>query len=248
MPYYRAEKIYYEEMDDRRSHGRDMLYSPHHHRHSYHPEDERYRRDGYPEYYSGYDDGHRRSSHSHHYRPHSSRQEITPSPRSRELMPVPNHYPDENRYEKPQQMISLKEAKDLVVTAVKELNATPTAPKPQRVVREEDYQLLQQRVNDFVSPDMSHYDEQIAVLRSEISTVLEEVSLVNDVASNLSKNINDDIKDLKQDIRAIDKVVNDVEDRVKDTERELSQDLKVIEQELEDKIQKILANPLAGVK
>ena len=111
-----------------------------------------------------------------------------------------------------------------------------------------DYQLLQQRVDDFVSPDMSHYDEQIAVLRSEISTVLEEVSLVNDVASNLSKNINDDLKDLKQDIRAIDKVVNDVEDRVKDTERELSQDLKVIEQELEDKIQKILANPLAGVK
>jgi methyl coenzyme M reductase subunit C-like uncharacterized protein (methanogenesis marker protein 7) len=56
------------------------------------------------------------------------------------------------------------------------------------------------------------------------------------------------LKDLKQDIRAIDKVVNDVEDRVKDTEREISQDLKVIEQELEDKIQKILANPLAGVK
>ena len=111
-----------------------------------------------------------------------------------------------------------------------------------------DYQLLQQRVNDFVSQDMSHNDEQIAVLRSEISTVLEEVSLVNDVANNLSKNINDDIKDLKQDIRAIDKVVNDVEVRVKDTERELSQDLKVIEQELEDKIQKILANPLAGVK
>ena len=111
-----------------------------------------------------------------------------------------------------------------------------------------DYQLLQERVNDFVSPDMSHYDEQIAVLKSEISTVLEEVSLVNDVASTLSKNINDDIKDLKNDIRSIDKVVNDVEDRVKDTERELSKDLKVIEEELEDKIQKILANPLAGVK
>ena len=111
-----------------------------------------------------------------------------------------------------------------------------------------DYQLLQERVNSFVSPDMSHYDEQIAVLKSEISTVLEEVSLVNDVASTLSKNINDDLKDLKQDIREIDKVVNIVEDRVKDTERELAQDLKIIEQDLEDKIQKILANPLAGVK
>ena len=151
MPYYRAEKIYYEEMDDRRSHGRDMMCSPHHHRHSYHPENERYRRDGYPEYYSEYDDGHRRSAHSHHHRSHSSRQEITPSPRARELMPVPNHYPDEKRYEKPQQMISLEDAKDLVVTAVKELNATPTAPKPQRVVSEEDYQLLQQLRSDQAS-------------------------------------------------------------------------------------------------
>jgi len=111
-----------------------------------------------------------------------------------------------------------------------------------------DYQDMKSKILSYTAPDLSHYDTQIEVLRSEISTVLEEVSLVNDVASNLSKNINDDIKDLKQDIRAIDKVVNDVEDRVKDTERELSQDLKVIEQELEDKIQKILANPLAGVK
>ena len=35
-----------------------------------------------------------------------------------------------------------------------------------------DYQLLQQRVNEFVSPDMSHYDEQIAVLKTEISISL----------------------------------------------------------------------------
>ena len=107
-----------------------------------------------------------------------------------------------------------------------------------------DYQLLQQRVNDFVSPDMSHYDEQIAVLRSEISTVLEEVSLVNDVASNLSKNINDDIKDLKQDIRAIDKVVNDVEDRQKEDARELLDELKLVEDSLDLKLNKALNNPL----
>ena len=111
-----------------------------------------------------------------------------------------------------------------------------------------DYLSMKEKILLYTEPDLSSYDEQIAVLKSEISTVLEEVSLVNDVASTLSKNINDDIKDLKNDIRAIDKVVNDVEDRVKDTERELSQDLKVIEEELENKIQKILANPLAGVK
>ena len=110
-----------------------------------------------------------------------------------------------------------------------------------------DYQDMKAKILSYTAPDLSHYDTQLEVLKSEISTVLEEVSLVNDVANNLSKNINDDIKDLKKDIRSIDRVVNDIEDRVKDTERELSQDLKVIEQELEDKIQKILANPLAGI-
>ena len=75
---------------------------------------------------------------------------------------------------------------------------------------------LNETVSSIEKPDLSHYDTQLEVLKSEISTVLEEVSLVNDVASNLSKNINDDLKDLKQDIRAIDKVVNDIEDRVKE--------------------------------
>ncbi len=111
-----------------------------------------------------------------------------------------------------------------------------------------DYQTLQQRVNDFISPDMSNYDEQIAVLKSEISSVLEEVSLVNDVASQMQTTIREDLKEIKQDVRAIDKVVNDTEDRVKANEREISEDFKILEKEIDDKIRKALNNPLSGVK
>jgi hypothetical protein len=111
-----------------------------------------------------------------------------------------------------------------------------------------DYQTLQQRVNDFISPDMSKYDEQIAVLKSEVSMVLEEVSLVNDVATSLKNDLRDDIKTMKTDIRAIDKVVNDIEDRVKANEREISTDFKILEKEIDDKIRKALNNPLSGVK
>lgn len=111
-----------------------------------------------------------------------------------------------------------------------------------------DYQTLQQRVNDFISPDMSKYDEQIAVLKSEVSMVLEEVSLVNDVAQSLKNDLRDDIKTMKADIRAIDKVVNDIEDRVKANEREISEDFKILEKEIDDKIKKSLSNPLAGIK
>ncbi len=111
-----------------------------------------------------------------------------------------------------------------------------------------DYQILQSRVENFISPDMSKYDEQIAVLKSEVSMVLEEVSLVNDVATSLKNDLRDDIKTMKADIRAIDKVVNDIEDRVKANEREISTDFKILEKEIDDKIRKALNNPLAGVK
>jgi hypothetical protein len=111
-----------------------------------------------------------------------------------------------------------------------------------------DYQTLQSRVENFISPDMSKYDEQIAVLKSEISSVLEEVSLVNDVASQMQTTIREDLKLIKSDVRAIDKVVNDIEDRVKANEREISTDFKILEKEIDDKIRKALNNPLAGVK
>ena len=53
---------------------------------------------------------------------------------------------------------------------------------------------------------------------------------------------------MKSDIRNIDKIVNDIEDRVKATEREIDADFKNLEKELDEKITKILSNPLSGVK
>jgi len=49
---------------------------------------------------------------------------------------------------------------------------------------------------------------------------------------------------MKDDIRNIDKIVNDIEDRVKANEREISDDFKLLEQEISDKINKALNNPL----
>ncbi len=107
---------------------------------------------------------------------------------------------------------------------------------------------MEKAISEFQSPDLSSYDEQIAVLKSEVSMVLEEVSLVNDVAQSLKNDLRDDIKTMKADIRAIDKVVNDIEDRVKANEREISEDFKILEKEIDDKIKKSLSNPLAGIK
>ena len=112
----------------------------------------------------------------------------------------------------------------------------------------DDYLDMKAKIQSYTAPDMSHIEEQIAVLQSEINMVLEEVSLVNDVAQSLKGDLREDIKLMKSDIRNIDKIVNDIEDRVKATEREIDDDFKNLEKELDEKITKILSNPLSGVK
>ena len=112
----------------------------------------------------------------------------------------------------------------------------------------DDYLDMKAKIQSYTAPDMSHIEEQIAVLQSEINMVLEEVTLVNDVAQSLKGDLREDIKLMKSDIRNIDKIVNDIEDRVKATEREIAEDFKNLEKELDEKITKILSNPLSSVK
>ncbi len=112
----------------------------------------------------------------------------------------------------------------------------------------DDYLDMKAKIESYTAPDLSNYDEQIAVLKSEVSMILEEVTLLNSVIVDQKNTIRDDIKTMKSDIRAIDKVVNDIEDRVKANEREISEDFKILEKEIDDKIKKALNNPLAGVQ
>tara|TARA_A100001015_G_C14651246_1_gene579324 strand:- start:126 stop:572 length:447 start_codon:yes stop_codon:yes gene_type:complete len=112
----------------------------------------------------------------------------------------------------------------------------------------DDYLQMKEKILLYTEPDLSSYDEQIAVLKSEVSMVLEEVSLVNDVATSLKNDLRDDIKTMKSDIRLQDRIIKDVETLVKDMDRQLHQDLKLLEEKLELDINKALSNPLAGVK
>ena len=118
---------------------------------------------------------------------------------------------------------------------------------------------MEDKINSFVSPDLSSFDKKLEVvntevdmLQSEIAIILEEVSLVAGVAKELKN-------DLKADVRRIETIVEDVETRVKEDSRENSKDLKEtineLKQEmtdLEEKIQKqiriALENPLSKMK
>tara|TARA_R110000744_G_scaffold239084_1_gene356506 strand:+ start:158 stop:607 length:450 start_codon:yes stop_codon:yes gene_type:complete len=110
------------------------------------------------------------------------------------------------------------------------------------------YLSMEKKINNFVSPDLSAYDRQIAVINSELSMILDEVTLISDVAKDLKNDLKADLRQLEGDIRHITTIVNDVEDRQKADSREIQDELKSIEKALDIKIQKSLTNPLANMK
>ena len=107
-----------------------------------------------------------------------------------------------------------------------------------------NYQDLQQKVLEYTAPDLSHYDEQLAVLKSEIDMILDEITIVADVAKDLKNDMKADLRQMNGDIRHITEIVNDVEDRQKEDIREIFDEIKIIEDNLNLNIDKALNNPL----
>ena len=107
-----------------------------------------------------------------------------------------------------------------------------------------NYQDLTAKVLEYTAPDLSHYDEQIAVIKSELDMILDEITLVADVAKDLKSDMKLDLRAMSEDIRHITEIVNDVEDRQKEDTREVFDELKLIEESLDLQINKALNNPL----
>ena len=115
---------------------------------------------------------------------------------------------------------------------------------------------MEAKINSFVAPDLSDFDKRLELIKQEVDAlefemamILEEVTLVADVAKELKN-------DLKGDVRRIETIVEDVETRVKEDSRENAKDLKEaiddIKQEMKDleektnmQIKKALENPLS---
>jgi paraquat-inducible protein B len=103
-----------------------------------------------------------------------------------------------------------------------------------------DYQDMKAKIQEYTAPDLAYIEQEIAVLKTEIDSVLDEVTIVADVAKELKN-------DLKADVRRIETIVEDVEQRVKEDSREQDKELKELREELELTIQKALNNPLNAI-
>ena len=111
----------------------------------------------------------------------------------------------------------------------------------------QDYLDMKEKITLYTEPDLSQYDEGIAVLKSEIDIILDEITLVADVAKDLKNDMKADLRQMNGDIRHITEIVNDVEDRQKEDTRELLGEMKLLEESLDLKINKALNNPLSGM-
>ena len=100
-----------------------------------------------------------------------------------------------------------------------------------------DYLTMKEQLQEYVAPDLSGFDKDIAVMKeemdsktdliqtevemlmSEMEMMMQEIRLVADVANELKN-------DLRQDVRRVEKIVNDVEQLVKEDSRETNQELR----------------------
>ena len=110
-----------------------------------------------------------------------------------------------------------------------------------------NYQDLTTKVLEYTAPDLSKYDEEIAVLKSELDIILDEITIISDVARDMRSDMKADLRQQANDIRHITEIVNDVEDRQKEDTREVFDELKLIEESLDLQINKALNNPLSNM-
>ena len=110
-----------------------------------------------------------------------------------------------------------------------------------------DYQDMKDKILEYTAPDLSHYDEQLAVLKSELDMILDEINLVASVARDMKTDMKMDLRQMNGDIRHITKIVNDIEDRQKEDTREIFDEIKIIEDNLGLELNKALNNPLSGM-
>ncbi len=110
-----------------------------------------------------------------------------------------------------------------------------------------DYQDMKGKILEYTAPDLSQYDEGMAVLKSEVDMILQEITIISDVARDMRSDMKADLRQQSSDIRHITEIVNDVEDRQKEDARELLNEMKLLEESLDLKINKALNNPLSNM-
>jgi peptidoglycan hydrolase CwlO-like protein len=109
----------------------------------------------------------------------------------------------------------------------------------------------EQAITEYVSPDFSAYDEALAVIDTKmgnvesLTTALEreldrlqaDIDVVEKIARSTDDTVAEATREMRDDVYAL-------EERVNDSLREINNELRAMRDDLEERIQRILDNPL----
>jgi len=111
--------------------------------------------------------------------------------------------------------------------------------------------IAEQAITEYVSPDFSEYDEALAVIDTKIGNVnsltmalereLDRLQTDIDVVEKIARSTDDTVAEATREMRDD---VYALEERVNDSLREVNNELRVMRDDLEERIQRILDNPL----
>ena len=104
-----------------------------------------------------------------------------------------------------------------------------------------DYQLMINKINKYVAPDLSHIEQQLAVQDERMTSIKEELEITLNTVNNELTFVSDDLRDLKSDTREGNK-------RLYELETQTQRDLIDIRKSIRVQIEEALENPLAGTE
>lgn len=114
---------------------------------------------------------------------------------------------------------------------------------------------LNDTVSQIEKPDLSDFDkrielikQEVSMLKSEMAMILEEVNLVASTAKELKDDLKSDVRQLEKDSRHTESLVDSIKNDTREELRLFENQIKKLDEDLDLKINKALANPLAGVK
>jgi len=124
------------------------------------------------------------------------------------------------------------------------------------------YQQMETKINKYVTPDLSGFDKRIAIIEGKLVEIQESVitardytrdikiDLKNDLdyVTSLTEDSNKETKKLDRELRAdINQEVKDIKSQMKTIQSEIEESLEKTEKNINDRVEKALENPLAGM-
>ena len=124
------------------------------------------------------------------------------------------------------------------------------------------YQQMETKINKYVTPDLSGFDKRIAINEGKLVEIQESVitardytrdikiDLKNDLdyVTSLTEDSNKETKKLDRELRAdINQEVKDIKSQMKTIQSEIEESLEKTEKNINDRVEKALENPLAGM-